>query len=164
VPWVIYTSPEIAWVGKTEQQLKAEGVDYRAVAFPSLANGRARAMGETPVRQDPRRSQADRILGMHVIGPWLRRLIPKASSRWNSARRSEDLARICHRPHPSAVGSKPAKRRSAVDGGTAQSLIGDRGLSGGLASRATLRPRHDALSTGSSRCLRPAARHSNHSP
>ena len=56
VPWVIYTSPEIAWVGKTEQQLKAEGVDYRAGSFPFTANGRARAMGDTTrLRQDPGR-------------------------------------------------------------------------------------------------------------
>ena len=47
VPWVIYTSPEIAWVGKTEQQLKAEGVEYRAGTFPFMANGRARALGDT---------------------------------------------------------------------------------------------------------------------
>src|SRR5205085_3580414 len=47
VPWVIYTSPEIAWVGKTEQQLKSEGVDYRTGSFPFTANGRARAMGDT---------------------------------------------------------------------------------------------------------------------
>ena len=47
VPWVIYTSPEIAWVGQTEQQLKAAGVDYRAGTFPFMANGRARALGDT---------------------------------------------------------------------------------------------------------------------
>ena len=47
VPWVIYTSPEIAWVGKTEQQLKAEGVAYRVGSFPFSANGRARALGDT---------------------------------------------------------------------------------------------------------------------
>ena len=56
VPWVIYTSPEIAWVGKTEQQLKAEGVAYRAGSFPFMANGRARALGDTTrLREDPGR-------------------------------------------------------------------------------------------------------------
>ena len=56
VPWVIYTSPEIAWVGKTEQQLKADGVAYRAGSFPFAANGRARALGDTTrLREDPRR-------------------------------------------------------------------------------------------------------------
>ena len=47
VPWVIYTSPEIAWVGRTEQQLKADGVKYKSGTFPFLANGRARALGDT---------------------------------------------------------------------------------------------------------------------
>ncbi len=72
VPWVIYTSPEIAWVGRTEQQLKAEGVAYRAGSFPFSANGRARALGDTTrLRQDPRRRRkTDRILGVHVIGPY----------------------------------------------------------------------------------------------
>jgi dihydrolipoamide dehydrogenase len=49
VPWVIYTAPEIAWVGKTEQQLKAKGIEYRSGQFPFIVNGRARAIGETPV-------------------------------------------------------------------------------------------------------------------
>jgi dihydrolipoamide dehydrogenase len=53
VPWVIYTSPEIAWVGKTEQQLKAEGVAYKAGKIPFAANGRALGMGDTDrLRQD----------------------------------------------------------------------------------------------------------------
>ena len=64
VPWVIYTSPEIAWVGKTEQQLKAEGVAYRAGSFPFAANGRARALGDTTgfvkILAD---AATDRILG-----------------------------------------------------------------------------------------------------
>ena len=47
IPWVIYTSPEIAWVGQTEQQLKAAGVQYKAGTFPFMANGRARALGDT---------------------------------------------------------------------------------------------------------------------
>src|SRR6266480_44217 len=70
IPWVIYTTPEIAWVGKTEQQLKAEGVAYRAGTFPFLANGRARALGDTSgfvkLLAD---AKTDRILGMHIIGP-----------------------------------------------------------------------------------------------
>ena len=71
VPWVIYTSPEIAWVGQTEQQLKAAGVAYRAGSFPFAANGRARALGDTTgfvkILAD---AATDRILGMHVIGPY----------------------------------------------------------------------------------------------
>ena len=70
VPWVIYTSPEIAWVGKTEQQLKAAGVAYRAGSFPFTANGRARALGDTTgfvkILAD---ATTDRILGMHVDRP-----------------------------------------------------------------------------------------------
>ena len=76
VPWVIYTSPEIAWVGKTEQQLKAQGVAYRAGQFPFMANGRARALGDTTgfvkMLAD---AKTDRILGVHVIGPFASELI-----------------------------------------------------------------------------------------
>ena len=72
IPWVIYTAPEIAWVGKTEQQLKAAGrrLSRRDVSRSS-ANGRARAMGDTGgLREDPRRrATTDRILGVHIIGP-----------------------------------------------------------------------------------------------
>ena len=67
VPWVIYTSPEIAWVGQTEQQLKAAGIAYRAGTFPFMANGRARALGDTrgfvKMLAD---AKTDRVLGMHV--------------------------------------------------------------------------------------------------
>ncbi|HYH42557.1 MAG TPA: dihydrolipoyl dehydrogenase, partial [Burkholderiales bacterium] len=68
VPWVIYTSPEIAWVGKTEQQLKAEGVEYRSGTFPFMANGRARALGDTSgFAKMIADARTDRILGVHVI-------------------------------------------------------------------------------------------------
>ena len=101
VPWVIYTSPEIAWVGKTEQQLKAEGVDYRAGSFPFTANGRARAMGDTSgfvkILAD---RKTDRILGMHVIGPMASELIAEGVVAMEFGASSEDLARICH-AHPS---------------------------------------------------------------
>src|SRR5438105_6138597 len=75
-PWVIYTWPEIAWVGRNEQQLKAAGLAYRAGVFPFSANGRARAMGETTgfvkMLAD---ATTDRILGVHVIGPFASELI-----------------------------------------------------------------------------------------
>src|SRR5207237_9651922 len=72
VPWVIYTSPEIAWVGQTEQQLKAAGVAYRAGSFPFMANGRARALratrGFVKFAAD---AKTDRSLGLTAIGPML---------------------------------------------------------------------------------------------
>jgi dihydrolipoamide dehydrogenase len=117
VPWVIYTSPEIAWVGKTEQQLKAEGVDYRAGSFPFAANGRARAMGDTSglvkILAD---RKTDRILGMHVIGPMASELISEGVVAMEFGAASEDLARICH-AHPSL--SEATKEAAlAVDGRT----------------------------------------------
>jgi dihydrolipoamide dehydrogenase len=101
VPWVIYTSPEIAWVGRTEQQLKAEGTAYRSGSFPFAANGRARALGDTTgfvkILAD---AATDRILGMHVIGPYASELIAEGVVAMAFGASSEDLARICH-AHPS---------------------------------------------------------------
>jgi dihydrolipoamide dehydrogenase len=101
VPWVIYTSPEIAWVGKTEQQLKAEGRAYRAGSFPFMANGRARALGDTTgfakVLADAR---TDEILGVHIIGPMASELISEAVVAMEFKASAEDIGRICH-AHPS---------------------------------------------------------------
>jgi dihydrolipoamide dehydrogenase len=101
VPWVIYTSPEIAWVGQTEQQLKAAGVGYRAGIFPFTANGRARALGDTrgfvKFLAD---AATDRILGMHAIGPMVSELIAEGVVAMEFGAASEDIARICH-AHPS---------------------------------------------------------------
>ncbi len=101
IPWVIYTSPEIAWVGKTEQQLKAEGVAYKAGSFPFLANGRARALGDTngmvKMLAD---AKTDEILGVHIIGPVASELIAEAVVAMEFRASSEDIARICH-AHPS---------------------------------------------------------------
>jgi dihydrolipoamide dehydrogenase len=70
VPWVIYTAPEIAWVGRTEQQLKAEGVEYRAGTFPFSANARARALGDTSgLVKFLADAKTDQILGVHIMGP-----------------------------------------------------------------------------------------------
>ncbi len=100
IPWVIYTSPEIAWVGKSEQQLKAEGVAYRAGSFPFSANGRARAMGDTTgfvkILADAR---TDRVLGVHIIGPLASELIAEGVVAMEFGASSEDIARICH-AHP----------------------------------------------------------------
>jgi len=101
VPYVIYTSPEIAWVGKTEQQLKAEGVAYKAGQFPFLANGRARALGDTTgfvkIIAD---AKSDEILGVHIIGPSASELIAEAVMAMEFRASAEDIARICH-AHPS---------------------------------------------------------------
>jgi len=117
IPWVIYTSPEIAWVGKTEQQLRAEGVAYKTGRFPFSANGRARAMGDTTgfvkILAD---TATDQILGMHVIGPLASELIAEGVVAMEFGAASEDLARICH-AHPSL--SEATKEAAlAVDGRT----------------------------------------------
>ena len=101
VPWVIYTSPEISWVGQTEQQLKAASVDYRAGVFPFMANGRARAMGDTTgMVKMLADAKTDRILGVHIIGPMASELIAEAVVAMEFGASSEDIALICH-AHPS---------------------------------------------------------------
>ena len=101
VPWVIYTAPEIAWVGKTEQQLRAEGVEYRAGSFPFSANARARALGDTAglvkVLAD---AKTDLILGVHIMGPFAGELIAEAVVAMEFGGSSEDIGMICH-AHPS---------------------------------------------------------------
>ena len=100
IPWVIYTSPEIAWVGKTEQQLKAEGVAYRAGKIPFMANGRALGMGApTGFVKMLACAETDRILGVHIIGANASELISEAVVTMEFHGASEDLARICH-AHP----------------------------------------------------------------
>ena len=101
VPWVIYTSPEIAWVGQTEQQLKAEGRAYKAGTFPFLANGRARALGDTTgMVKFLADAATDEILGVHMVGPQVSELISEAVVAMEFRASSEDIARICH-AHPS---------------------------------------------------------------
>jgi dihydrolipoamide dehydrogenase len=117
VPWVIYTSPEIAWVGQTEQQLQAAGVDYRSGTFPFMANGRARALGDTSgfvkILAD---RKTDRILGVHIIGPQASELISEGVVAMEFGASSEDLARICH-AHPS-LSEATREAALAVDGRT----------------------------------------------
>ena len=101
IPWVIYTSPEIAWVGRTEQQLKADGVTYKAGTFPFLANGRARALGDTTgMVKFLADATTDEILGVHIVGPMASELISEAVVAMEFKASSEDIARICH-AHPS---------------------------------------------------------------
>jgi dihydrolipoamide dehydrogenase len=100
VPFVIYTAPEIAWVGKTEQQLKAAGVAYKVGKIPFLANGRALGMGapEGFVKMLAC-ARTDRILGVHIMGAGASDLIAEAVVAMEFGGASEDLARICH-AHP----------------------------------------------------------------
>lgn len=101
IPWVIYTSPEIAWVGQTEQQLKAAGRAYKAGTFPFLANGRARALGDTTgMVKMLADATTDEILGVHIVGPMASELIAECVVAMEFRASSEDLARICH-AHPS---------------------------------------------------------------
>ncbi len=101
VPWVIYTHPEIAWVGQTEQQLKASGRAYKAGTFPFLANGRARALGDTTgMVKFLADATTDEILGVHMVGPQVSELISEAVVAMEFKASAEDIARICH-AHPS---------------------------------------------------------------
>jgi dihydrolipoamide dehydrogenase len=100
IPWVMYTHPEIAWVGKTEQQLKSEGVEYRSGQMPFLANGRALGQGDTTgFVKMLACAKTDRILGVHVIGNNASELIAEAVVAMEFGASSEDIARICH-AHP----------------------------------------------------------------
>ncbi len=101
VPFVVYTNPEIAWVGKTEEQLQAAGIAYRKGTASFLANGRAlglgQAKGTVKILAD---KNTDRILGVHMIGPMVSELISEAVVAMEFKASSEDLARIIH-AHPS---------------------------------------------------------------
>ncbi|HEU0277922.1 MAG TPA: dihydrolipoyl dehydrogenase [Rhodanobacteraceae bacterium] len=100
IPWVIYTEPEIAWVGKTEKQCKDEGIPYKTGAFPFAANGRAVAMNE-PAGQVKiiAHAETDRILGVHMVGPVVSELISEGVVAMEFKGAAEDLARIVH-AHP----------------------------------------------------------------
>jgi len=101
IPWVIYTSPEIAWVGQTEQQLKAAGRAYKTGSFPFMANGRARALGDTTgMVKFIADAKTDEILGVHIVGPFASELISEAVVAMEFKASAEDIARICH-AHPS---------------------------------------------------------------
>jgi dihydrolipoamide dehydrogenase len=100
IPGVVYTWPEIAGVGKTEEQLKAEGVQYKIGKFPFMANGRARAMNATEgfvkILAD---AKTDRVLGCHIVGPEAGTLISEVVIAMEFGASAEDIARTCH-AHP----------------------------------------------------------------
>jgi len=115
IPSVIYTAPEIAWVGKTEQELKAAGADYRVGTFPFAANGRARAMeqasGMVKIIAD---AKTDRILGGHIVGPMASELIAELVLAMEFGASSEDIARTIH-AHPT-LSESLHEAALAVDG------------------------------------------------
>ena len=100
IPGVVYTEPEIASVGKTEEQLKEAGVPYRKGNFPFAANGRAKALGSTDgFVKILAHAETDRVLGVHMIGPRVGELIIEAAMAMSFSASSEDIARVCH-AHP----------------------------------------------------------------
>lgn len=100
VPWAIYTDPEIAWVGKTEQALKAAGVPVKSGTFNFAANGRARAMESgVGMVKVVAHAETDKILGVHIVGPMASELIAEAVLAMEYGASSEDLARTIH-AHP----------------------------------------------------------------
>lgn len=115
IPWVIYTHPEIAWVGKTEQELKAAGVDYNVGSFPFAANGRAKAMdqadGLVKVLAD---AKTDRVLGVHFVGPLASELVGQAVIAMETECSSEDVARMVF-AHPT-ISEALHEAMLAVDG------------------------------------------------
>jgi dihydrolipoamide dehydrogenase len=100
VPSVVYTMPEVACVGKTEEQLKAEGAAYKVGKFPFMANSRARTMGQTDgfvkILAD---AKTDEVYGVHIIGPQAGTMISEVTIAMEHRSSSEDIARTCH-SHP----------------------------------------------------------------
>ena len=100
VPSVIYTHPEVAWVGKTEEDLKAEGVSYKIGSFPFMANSRAKTVNDSEgfvkILSD---KTTDKILGVHIIGPIAGEMIAEGVLAMEYGATAEDIARVCH-AHP----------------------------------------------------------------
>ncbi|OYV66677.1 MAG: dihydrolipoyl dehydrogenase, partial [Acidiphilium sp. 21-66-27] len=115
IPGVVYTWPEVASVGKTEEELKAEGVAYKVGKFPFMANGRARAMGETDgfvkLLSD---KTTDKLLGAHIIGPDAGTIIAELVLAIEFGASAEDVARTSH-AHPS-LNEAVKEAALAVDG------------------------------------------------
>lgn len=114
IPWVVYTHPEIAWVGRTEEELAEAGVIFRVGTFPFMANGRARTMGTTEgfvkILAD---AKTDEVLGVHMIGPMVSELIAEAVMAMTFKATSEDIGP--HLPCPSDL--VRSGERSGAGGG-----------------------------------------------
>lgn len=115
IPSVVYTHPEIAWVGKTEEQVKSEGLDYRTGSFPFSASGRAKAMeaavGQVKFIAD---ANTDRILGVHMVGPFVSELVAEMVLAMEYGASSEDIALTMH-AHPT-LSEAVHEAALAVDG------------------------------------------------
>jgi dihydrolipoamide dehydrogenase len=117
VPAVIFTHPEIASVGMTEDQLKSDGTPYRKGAFPFRANGRARTLADVEGKvKILAHTETDRVLGVHILGPRAGELIAEAAVAMAFAASSEDIARTCH-AHPT-LAEAVKEAALAVDGRT----------------------------------------------
>ena len=117
IPNVVYTAPEIATVGKSEEELKAAGVPYRKGSFPFAANGRAKAIAQTDgFVKVLAHAETDRVLGVHIIGPRAGDLIAEAAVAMEYGATSEDVARACH-AHPT-LAEAVKEAALAVDGRT----------------------------------------------
>jgi dihydrolipoamide dehydrogenase len=115
IPNIVYTSPEVAAVGRTEEELKASEIPYRKGSFPFAANGRAKALGHTQGRvKILAHAETDRILGVHILGPRAGDLIAEAAAAIEFGASSEDLARTCH-AHPT-LAEVVKEAALAVDG------------------------------------------------
>jgi dihydrolipoamide dehydrogenase len=109
---VVYTHPEVAAVGKTEEQLQEAGIDYDKGAFPFQANARAKTLGDTEglvkILAD---KKTDRVLGVHILGPRAGDLIHEAAAAMEFGAASEDIVRVCH-AHPTLA---EAMHEAALD-------------------------------------------------
>jgi dihydrolipoamide dehydrogenase len=115
IPGIVYTHPEIATVGKSEEDLRSAGVAFKKGSFPFSANGRARALGNTDGRVKILADTAsDRVLGVHIIGPRAGDLIAEAATAMAFGASSEDIARCCH-AHPT-LSEAVREAALAVDG------------------------------------------------
>jgi dihydrolipoamide dehydrogenase len=130
IPSVIYTHPEVAGCGKSEEQLKAEGIQYSVGSFPFLANSRARTVddadGFVKVLTD---SKTDRMLGVHIVGPNAGEMIAEACLALEYGASSEDVARTCH-AHPVSSYLHSISSSFVIDpfGGPQGGLFGGHGL------------------------------------
>ena len=115
VPGVVYTWPEVAGVGRTEEELKEDGIDYKIGKFPFTANSRARANAETDglvkILADAR---SDKVLGVHILGPLAGDILAEAVLAMEFGASAEDIARTCH-SHP-AMGEAVKEAALAVHG------------------------------------------------